>query len=973
MMVRIVRGVCVFWLFALLFCVPAPAWADDLADEADLQFQLGTEAYTRGDYRAALEHFLRSNGLVKNRNVTFNIARCYEHLAQYPNAWRNYSRALEPAEDPAFSTKVNEALGRIAPFVGVIEVTSEPPGATLYVDRKDLGPRGEAPLSLGLAPGQYKVLIELDGYEPASAGPVTVGAGEHKKLAIALKSILGQVSVQGTPSAAIRIGNEEGAVVGRVPATIPLRPGLQHLYVSAPGKKTREIPVDVRERATVQVRAELESKMGSLVVATDLRDALIEVDGRSVGFSPAVVNVPVGPHRVRVSLSGFKAIERSVVIAEGVQTRFEAELARGEQVTAASRTSERVEEAPSSVTILSREELRAMGYQTIAEAVRGVRGLYLTDDRSYTTIGIRGFSRPGDYGNKILILYDGHPYNENLLGQSFPGLEGRSDLDDVERIEIVRGPGSVVYGTGAFFGVINLVTHDKGEPTRAEFGAASHEHGVTRGRAFGYWNFGEGQVWTSASVFQGFGRDFYFPEYRDDESGLAGNARGIDGVKGGTVQGRVWWRDLTLQWFWHRREKELPTGEYDVLFGDPRNVFKDTRAFLELRFEPKLAGGIEVFSRAHANLYTFESTAPYAEEDGGLVEEEYQGRWIGFEQRISYSPNPGLRLTLGGELQRHFRASMFGADETGDVYLPGDDNPYWVVGVYTVGDIDVTPWLRVSAGVRFDAFQWEFSERDVTSSSIDPRLALIVRPYPAGVTKLIAGKAFRAPSIYERFYQSSVQTTSLDLDPEHVLTAEIEHTHRFSNNVTGVSAVFVNSVTDLVVGRGEGTETAPLFFVNSPTPVLTVGAELELRREWREGWMLAGNYALQSSEYVDPGAEDDLIDDAHVPNSPAHLASLKGAAPIIGRSLALMTRLTYGSQRYDRNELRGLPAQDTTSGSVVWDLVFNGRILDDRVTYNLGVYNLADFRHSAPVSAEFRMTRVPQNGRTLLAALNLTL
>ncbi len=970
---RIARGVCACCLALLVLFAPASAGADDLADEADLQFQLGTEAYARGDFRGALEHFLRSNGLVRNRNVTFNIARCYEHLAQYPNAWRNYSRALEGAEEPAFQKKVSESLERIAPFVGVIEVITDPPGATLYIDRKDLGPRGEAPLSLGVGPGQYRVIVELDGYEPASAGPIPVAAGERKKIALTLKSILGVVSVEGTAGATIRVDREDGPVAGTVPAKLPLRPGLHRVFVSAPGKKTREVPVEVRERQTVSVRAELEAKLGSLVVATDLRDALIEVDDRSVGFSPAVVNVPVGTHRVRVSLAGFSPVARTVVIAEGVQTRFEAELARGEQVTAASRTAEQVEDAPSSVTIISREELRAMGYQTIAEAVRGVRGLYLTDDRSYTTVGIRGFSRPGDYGNKILILYDGHPYNENLLGQSFPGLEGRSDLDDVQRIEIVRGPGSVLYGTGAFFGVINLVTHAPGERTRVEASVATHEYGVIRGRSFGYWNFGEGAVWTSASIFQGAGRDFHFPEYRDDASGLGGDARNIDGVKGGTVQGRLWWRDLTLQWFWHRRDKELPTGEYDVLFGDSRNIFEDTRAFLELRFEPKLGAGIELLTRMHANLYTFGSTAPYAPEDGGLYTEEYQGRWVGFEQRIAYRPGAGLRLTLGAELQRHFEASLYGRDELGDVYLPSDDNPYWVIGVYTAGDADLTSWLRVSAGVRFDAFRWEFSERDVESSSIDPRLALIVRPYAAGVTKLIAGKAFRAPSIYERFYQSSVQTTSLDLDPEHVLTAEVEHTHRFSSSVVGVGALFANSVTGLVVGRGEGTEDSPLYFVNSDTPVRTVGAELELRREWREGWMVAGNYGLQRSDYVDPAPEDELQAGARVPNSPVHLAAIKGAAPIIGRSLALMTRLTYGSARYDRNETRGLPAQDKTGANVVWDLVFNGRIVNDQLTYNFGVYNLADFRYQAPVSAEFRMTRVPQNGRTVLAALSLTL
>ena len=83
-----------------------PALADDNADEADLHFQLGAAAYTAGDYTKALEHFLHSNRLVKNRNVMFNIARAYEQLGQYPNAWRSYTRALEQTADAAFRAKI---------------------------------------------------------------------------------------------------------------------------------------------------------------------------------------------------------------------------------------------------------------------------------------------------------------------------------------------------------------------------------------------------------------------------------------------------------------------------------------------------------------------------------------------------------------------------------------------------------------------------------------------------------------------------------------------------------------------------------------------------------------------------------------------------------------------------------------------------------------------------------------------------
>ena len=67
--------------------------------------------------------------------------------------------------------------------------------------------------------------------------------------------------------------------------------------------------------------------------------------------------------------------------------------------------------------------------------MRGIRGLYLSDDRSYETVGVRGFSRPGDYGNRVLVLIDGHPTNDNWVNSSYIGYDGRTDLEDVERID----------------------------------------------------------------------------------------------------------------------------------------------------------------------------------------------------------------------------------------------------------------------------------------------------------------------------------------------------------------------------------------------------------------------------------------------------------------------------------------------------------------------------------------------------------
>ncbi len=114
--------------------------------------------------------------------------------------------------------------------------------------------------------------------------------------------------------------------------------------------------------------------------------------------------------------------------------------------------------APASVTLVSADDIARFGYRTLADALRGVRGLYVSDDRNYSYLGVRGFMRPGDYNSRILLLVDGHRMNDNLYDGAYFGRDGLPSIDIVERIEFVRGPSSSIYGSSAFFGIVNVVT-----------------------------------------------------------------------------------------------------------------------------------------------------------------------------------------------------------------------------------------------------------------------------------------------------------------------------------------------------------------------------------------------------------------------------------------------------------------------------------------------------------------------------------
>src|SRR6185295_5048679 len=98
------------------------------------------------------------------------------------------------------------------------------------------------------------------------------------------------------------------------------------------------------------------------------------------------------------------------------------------------------------------------GYRTLADILQGVRGMYVTNDRNFSLIGTRGFANPGDYNSRILLLVNGHRVNDNIFGQAEIGAEFGLDPAMFERVEIIRGPSSSLYGDSAFFAVVNVIT-----------------------------------------------------------------------------------------------------------------------------------------------------------------------------------------------------------------------------------------------------------------------------------------------------------------------------------------------------------------------------------------------------------------------------------------------------------------------------------------------------------------------------------
>ena len=961
---------------AALVAGAAPARADGLADEADLQFELAAELYSKGDFRGALEHFLASNRLVPNRNVVYNIARTYAKLQRFADAHRYYIDALEGETRADVRGEIEAAIANIAPEVSVLKVVTQPPGATIFIDRVDLGSRGRSPRPLALPPGKYKVIVALDGYERAESAVVDAEKGHEVVVELTLKEVLGavHVEVEGAEGANVHVGDERAPSSCSAPCDFNLRPGTYLVYFSREGFQAPPRQVVVTAGGTANTVARMTPLSGSVVVEADERGAIVEIDGKPSGFTPAVIqNVAVGEHLVRVRARGFVPVERNIAVKANEQSELLGlRLDPLRQVQAVSRVTENVDDAPSSLSIIDGQELRAFGYPTIAEALRGVRGVYVSNDRSYWSAGIRGIGEPNDYGNRLLVLSDGASLNDNLLNSSYIGSDARNDLHDIDRIEIVRGPGSLLYGTGAFSGVVNLVPQPRDDPDGVNVGGGVYENGSAHGRGGFHLNFAEDAgMWASASASRSDGFDLSLTRLdpgRGPVDQIAHNTGQFEAV--GTA-GRLWYGPLTAQWYYHQREQHIPVGALATEFDDPRTTYFDQRVMGEIRYEPSIGELVDVFTRVHANHYHFYGFYWSPSPDLPL-REDYYGSWVGAEARAVFKPIPEIRITVGGEAQFHPAATLRG-EEVGYDRQPVEDGqyldenqPFNFGAAYALFETTPVDWFKLSAGARVDVYS-------TFGPIVVPRGALIFKPTEGGTLKIMVGRAFRAPSIYEQTYNdggfSQAKATDLDreleLGPEAIVSTEVEYTQRFEEDWVAVANAHTSYVTNIINTVADVPGSDIIRYANSDSPVLTAGGELEVRREWRQGWMLGAFYGYERAQYLDP-SDPALANNPRLINAPEHLAGVKGVVPLMNEVISLGARATLEAPRRI-----GLDSDVQTDAAVITDVTLSGLVARYGVRYVFGVYNLFDWKHEVPVADSFASRTISQNGRTFLFDLLL--
>ncbi|MFT3922772.1 MAG: TonB-dependent receptor [Myxococcales bacterium] len=949
---------------ALLWCPsPRAARADGVADEAEVNFRLGAERYQAGDYRGALAYFLASNRLAPNHYVRFNVARAFQRLGQYPEAYRWCEAALEGDIEPTLRAQLQETLAAIEREVAVVELTTDPAGATVFMDRRNLGSVAVSPARLALPPGKHRILVELAGYEAAQSEELSLERGSRMQLGFQLKRIVGAVEVRAEAPTQVWSETVEGPPACTTPCALQLPPGTHMLHFRREGYQTPPAQVHVRANQSSQVHVEASPLTGSVLVTSVEREALIQIDGVSVGFTPSVVrNIAVGERVVRVSAPGFEPAEHHVFVQQGVPAELkEVALSPSRKVTAAARSTQSIDEAPASVSVISQQELAAFRYPTIYEALRGQRGVTLSNDGVYAGIALRGLGQPGDYGNRMLVLSDGATLNDNILWQSFVGYDGRVDLGDVAGIELVRGPGSVLYGTGAVSGVVNLIPRGRPERPGAELQVAAQDKSTARGRVAGAVPFGtKGGLRLSASAARGGGEDAILPTQP-----LPTAISGLRAFDAATGNARMTYGAFTFQGLLTTRKQFLPNGAYGAVVGAKPNDLQDTRGMLEVRFEPRIGRRLQLFTRAYGNTYDYRSKQVYPNDpDPGtfVADERYVGRWFGAEARLAAELTPQLKLAFGAEVSASTSASLRGTSIVNgarESYLKVN-TPYQLYAGYVLAEWHVARWLTASAGGRVDSWS-------TFGATVNPRLALLFRLSERDNLKLMGGRAFRAPSIYELKYNDGGVTQvpsnyrGYKLMPELVWSGELEYAHRFVDGwslITAGHAQYAEALIEQTAIAPEADDEGDVVrYKNRTNALYALGGDMEVRREFAAGWMFAANYTYLFARYTNGGGS--------VANVPAHAASVRGVAPLGGGfRVALRTTLEAPRRLPDH-------VDRFTDPAVISDLVLSGEAPRYGLEYALGLYNLFDWRLALPTDPTFVTTTMPQPGRSLLASLSL--
>ena len=554
-----------------------------------------------------------------------------------------------------------------------------------------------------------------------------------------------------------------------------------------------------------------------------------------------------------------------------------------QMITVAARYAQTIEQAPSIVTVITSKEIDEMGFNTVAEALRMIPGIYITTSiESRELAWFRGTISPDN--NKILLLIDGVPWYDGVYNHAW--IDNYLSLDHIQQIEVIKGPGSAIYGSNAFSGVINLVTY---LPTQTKEKNQSNPSEIS----FQVGSYARRSLSMRTGVRSKSGVSTAYARYaEEDGDGLTINPRGYENVLGTSPNRSVngGFRFISNRYKNLQSEVRFDFTDYQhQYYISPKNsllsILTESASDFNLNYR-------NYFAYASQTLYigtfsfVFSATGQQYFNDsvyGWLQDSEIELELnnsikMNTTQEISVAPNQYMvqaikhshryGVALDSSLPINYRnISNFGVGTTiseidyledrlfvGDSGIPEPDSDFKVVDDNKITDIfayfqhtwSFSGFFETTAGIRYDDYSH-------SGDFWSPRLGVLVVPTHHSVLKMLYGRAFRAPNGREAFVQVEPDENyyvpytngNPNLIAESIDTIETEFQIKPMTNLLSRGSIFFSSVNNRIDKesgvRPEEKHLGSDYYYN--TGATTVwGGEILVR--WKpSNFLIEGNYS----------------------------------------------------------------------------------------------------------------------------------
>ena len=638
-------------------------------------------------------------------------------------------------------------------------------------------------------------------------------------------------------------------------------------------------------------------------------------------------------------------------------------------VITASRVMEEINKAPSSISVVTAKQIREMGARDLKDVFETVTGF----DYYYGIFGTydaEARKHPHFIQNKYLFMINGLPQNDAYLGG---GSFGNMSLDNVKRIEFIRGPGSALYGTNAFSGVINIITKEAEDVEGVELTARggsynTQQYNVLFGKEWhgleAVINFNYYDTDGYEGVVESDAQDYFDDIYGTDVAETPGKMNTY--IEQYEASMNLKYKGFTLDGKYGDKSAGMPLNSF---FLDDQTYSDGIKYYLNLSYENTFWKGMNLLAKIYRTHD--ESSDHYME----IPEGGYRP-WFGDDP----APQDLINITkvknnrTGIEAQIDFETGHTNTIVSGVTYEEADQydvknySNYLLDGttfpsIIDVSDIqnhcqdaernfkaffmediwDIRDNLRLTIGGRYDDYS-DFG------GHFSPRAGITWEYLQGYDLKLLYGNAFRAPSfseLYGWYYGNP------DLGPEIIDTYEVSLGARFASPFSGRATYYQSYVKDgISVNMVEGGVAQ----YTNHDEVKYEGFEIELKYDFRRGNYLALNYTYQESENLETNETGSIF--------PKH----KGNVIANIRLNKYLNFNTYCHFRDGYKRGKSDP-RDDMSGHAIFNATLIAKKFLKRfkgLELRASVYNLFDEDYTLP-SASFRLPGdIPRPGRNYM-------